>query len=56
MNEVTEKGISHFSGDADFENVKDHVKAITPVPGGVSPLTHTSLINNIYKAIELQTR
>jgi methylenetetrahydrofolate dehydrogenase (NADP+)/methenyltetrahydrofolate cyclohydrolase len=56
MNEVTEKGISHFTGDADFENVKDHVKAITPVPGGVSPLTHTSLINNIYKAIELQTR
>lgn len=34
-------------GDADFENIKDLVKAITPVPGGVGPLTVLSLIENL---------
>lgn len=34
-------------GDVDFNNVKDHVAAITPVPGGVGPLTVLSLIENL---------
>jgi len=55
MNEVENAdGGYGLAGDVDFENVKDHVKAITPVPGGVSPLTHISLIKNILKAIDLQ--
>ncbi len=55
MNEVIENGVPVLTGDVDYENVKDHVKAITPVPGGVSPFTHISLIKNILKAVELQT-
>jgi methylenetetrahydrofolate dehydrogenase (NADP+)/methenyltetrahydrofolate cyclohydrolase len=40
------------SGDVDFENVKDSVAAITPVPGGVGPLTVLSLIENLVLATE----
>jgi methylenetetrahydrofolate dehydrogenase (NADP+) / methenyltetrahydrofolate cyclohydrolase len=36
-------------GDADFENVKKIVQAITPVPGGVGPLTIASLFENLLK-------
>ncbi len=34
-------------GDVDFENVKDKVLAITPVPGGVGPITIASLMENV---------
>ncbi len=40
-------------GDVDFENVKDKVKAITPVPGGVGPMTITMLLVNTLKAYKL---
>lgn len=33
-------------GDVDFDAVKDHVSAITPVPGGVGPMTITMLLFN----------
>ncbi len=33
-------------GDVEFEAVKDKVKAITPVPGGVGPMTIASLLKN----------
>jgi methylenetetrahydrofolate dehydrogenase (NADP+)/methenyltetrahydrofolate cyclohydrolase len=33
-------------GDVDFENVKEIVKAITPVPGGVGPMTIAYLLKN----------
>jgi methylenetetrahydrofolate dehydrogenase (NADP+)/methenyltetrahydrofolate cyclohydrolase len=33
-------------GDVDFENVKDKASYITPVPGGVGPMTITSLLQN----------
>jgi methylenetetrahydrofolate dehydrogenase (NADP+)/methenyltetrahydrofolate cyclohydrolase len=36
-----------LSGDVDFDNVKDQVKAITPVPGGIGRLTVLSLIENV---------
>ena len=39
-------------GDIDFDNVKDKVYAITPVPGGVGPLTVLSLIENLLLATE----
>lgn len=38
-------------GDADFEALKDHVKAITPVPGGVGPMTIAMLLNNCVKSV-----
>ncbi|MBQ2643058.1 MAG: bifunctional methylenetetrahydrofolate dehydrogenase/methenyltetrahydrofolate cyclohydrolase FolD [Eubacterium sp.] len=38
-------------GDVDFENVKDIASAITPVPGGVGPMTVTMLIVNCLRSI-----
>ena len=35
-------------GDVDFENVKDKTSFITPVPGGVGPMTITMLMYNTY--------
>lgn len=37
-------------GDVDFEKVKNIVSAITPVPGGVGPLTVASLFENLVEA------
>jgi methylenetetrahydrofolate dehydrogenase (NADP+)/methenyltetrahydrofolate cyclohydrolase len=37
-------------GDVDFEKVKDLVLAITPVPGGVGPMTIISLAQNLLQA------
>lgn len=37
-------------GDVDFEAVKDHVSYITPVPGGVGPMTITMLMSNTLEA------
>ena len=37
-------------GDVDFENVKDKAAYITPVPGGVGPMTITMLMYNTYTA------
>ncbi len=44
-------GKRKVSGDVDFENVKDKVLAITPVPGGVGPLTVLSLIENLLESV-----
>lgn len=41
-------------GDVDFKNVAKIVKAITPVPGGVGPMTVASLFQNLLKAQSLQ--
>ena len=43
-----------ISGDADYENLKDKVSYITPVPGGVGPMTITMLMNNVIKATKEQ--
>ncbi len=37
-------------GDVDFENVKEKVEAITPVPGGVGPMTIAMLMKNCLTA------
>ena len=37
-------------GDVDFEDVKDLVHAITPVPGGIGPMTITMLLQNTLEA------
>lgn len=42
INKVEEKIV----GDVDFESVKKKVKAITPVPGGVGPMTIACLLKN----------
>ncbi len=40
-------------GDVDFNDVVDHVSAITPVPGGVGPMTIAMLMNNCVESLEL---
>mgnify|MGYP000007647234 FL=1 len=41
-------------GDVDFENVKDKCSFITPVPGGVGPMTISTLMKNTLKACKIQ--
>lgn len=43
---------SRLVGDVDFDNVKDKTTAITPVPGGVGPMTICMLMANAVKAAE----
>jgi methylenetetrahydrofolate dehydrogenase (NADP+)/methenyltetrahydrofolate cyclohydrolase len=45
-----------LTGDVDQEAVKGKVSAITPVPGGVGPMTVISLIENLITATELQLK
>ena len=51
---VIDVGIDHVDGklcgDVDFDKVVDKVKAITPVPKGVGPMTVCMLLENVYEA------
>ena len=46
----TDNGIT---GDVDYDNVKDKVSRVTPVPGGVGPMTTTLIMSNTVKAAKL---
>ena len=48
INKVNNKII----GDVNFEEIKDKVKAITPVPGGVGPMTIACLLSNTLKCFK----
>ena len=43
-------------GDVDFEEVSKKASYITPVPGGVGPMTIAMLINNVIKATKQQSK
>lgn len=43
-----------LTGDVDFENLEKKVSYITPVPGGVGPMTIAMLMNNVIKATKNQ--
>ena len=43
-----------ITGDVDFESVKEKASYITPVPGGVGPMTIAMLMNNVIKATRRQ--
>lgn len=43
-------------GDVEFDQVKSKVSAITPVPGGVGPMTVCSLLENTFLAFQRQSR
>lgn len=43
-------------GDVDFEGAKERASLITPVPGGVGPMTITMLLKNTIKAAELAAK
>ena len=55
---VIDIGISRVNGkiigDVDFERVKEKAAAITPVPGGVGPMTITMLLYNTVKACRMR--
>ncbi len=55
VNEVgrTAEGKRILVGDVDFDAVKEKARAITPVPGGVGPMTITMLMLNTLKAAKL---
>ena len=40
-------------GDVDFDDVYDKVSHITPVPGGVGPMTIAMLMSNVLHSIEI---
>jgi methylenetetrahydrofolate dehydrogenase (NADP+)/methenyltetrahydrofolate cyclohydrolase len=49
----TESGKAILCGDVDFDPVKEKASLITPVPGGVGPMTITMLMMNTVKAAKL---
>ena len=50
---TTADGKRIICGDVDFDAVKEKAKAITPVPGGVGPMTITMLMLNTLRAAKL---
>jgi len=50
---TTPEGKRILAGDVDFDTVKEKAKAITPVPGGVGPMTITMLMMNTVRAAKL---
>lgn len=56
INRIQIDGKNRLVGDVDFDAVVDHVKAITPVPGGVGPMTIAYLMKNTLTAARLQTQ
>jgi len=50
---TTKDGKRILVGDVDFESVEKKAKAITPVPGGVGPMTITMLMSNTVRAAKL---
>ncbi len=43
-------------GDVDFESVQEIASYITPVPGGVGPMTIASLLENVVKCYHMQNK
>jgi methylenetetrahydrofolate dehydrogenase (NADP+)/methenyltetrahydrofolate cyclohydrolase len=45
-----------LTGDVEFESVKEKAACLTPVPGGVGPMTVAMLIANTVRAAERSLR
>ena len=52
INRIQENGKNRLVGDVDYDDVLPMVSAITPVPGGVGPMTITTLIRQTVEAAE----
>lgn len=50
VDDKTKKKGYRLAGDVDFEKVKEKASYITPVPGGVGPMTRAALLLNTFKA------
>ncbi len=54
INRIEVDGKSRLVGDVDFDDVQSKVSAITPVPGGVGPMTIACLMSNTVAAAKMQ--
>ncbi len=54
INRIDEDGRSKLVGDVDFDSALSQAAAITPVPGGVGPMTIAYLMKNTLVATRLQ--
>ena len=54
ISEKTGKKIAILKGDVDFEKAKEIAGSITPVPGGVGPMTVTMLMKNTLKSLKFK--
>ena len=54
IEDATKKTGFTLKGDVDFKNVSARCSYITPVPGGVGPMTIAALLMNTYKACQLK--
>jgi len=50
---MTESGKAILAGDVDFDSVKEKASCITPVPGGVGPMTITMLMKNTVQSAKV---
>ena len=53
VEDSTKKAGYRLVGDVDFENVKEKASLITPVPGGVGPMTITMLLYNTVESAQI---
>ena len=51
---INRNSLGKICGDVDFENVEPLCSTITPVPGGVGPMTVAMLVKNVIKACKIQ--
>lgn len=54
INRIEKDGKSIICGDVDFDKVANHTSFITPVPGGVGPMTTTMLIRHCVKCLNYE--
>lgn len=54
IKDETRKSGYRLAGDVDFDSVKEKAEAITPVPGGVGPMTVAMLLSNTLRAYRMQ--
>jgi methylenetetrahydrofolate dehydrogenase (NADP+) / methenyltetrahydrofolate cyclohydrolase len=56
ISRIDEGGVARIVGDVDTEGVMQSASAVTPVPGGVGPMTVLSLFQNLLLATELSKK
>ena len=54
VEDETKKSGYRLVGDVNYDDVKEKVQAITPVPGGVGPMTIAMLLKHTVDAAEMQ--
>jgi methylenetetrahydrofolate dehydrogenase (NADP+) / methenyltetrahydrofolate cyclohydrolase len=54
VSEKTDKKVAVLKGDVDFDAAKEIAGWITPVPGGVGPMTITMLMQNTLKSLKFK--